>query len=154
MIESPQIRRGKHRPSANPTSFASALRAFTLLEVLMGLSLLTMGILGILWLYPWTLRANQTAELRTAAGGLAMMKVEELRRDDTVTSVSLTDTLLTVDTPTTPLVWPLDERLAYSFASDVVTISSGTETTSQTVAKVIVYDATDLDTTLTELFFQ
>lgn len=120
----------------------------------MGLSLLTMGILGILWLYPWTLRANQTAELRTAAGGLAMMKVEELRRDDTVTSVSLTDTLLTVDTPTTPLVWPLDERLAYSFASDVVTISSGTETTSQTVAKVIVYDATDLDTTLTELFFQ
>ena len=57
-------------------------RGFTLLEVMIGLSILTVGIVSVMALHPFTLRANEDAELRTIAASLAMMKIEEARRDN------------------------------------------------------------------------
>ena len=97
-------------------SSRSARRAsFTILEVLVGLAVLTAGILSILAVFPATLRGNQSAELRTLAASLAMMKIEEVRRDNDETNF-LIGGIQNLTEPTEPVVFALERRLAYRFS--------------------------------------
>ncbi len=90
-------------------------RAITIIEVLVGLSVLTIGILAIMAVLPSAFRANKTAELETIAGALAFMKVEEIRRDNDVNGL-LISAIRNLTEPTDPVVFPFDRRLAYRFS--------------------------------------
>ncbi len=114
--------------------------AYTLVEVLVALVILLVGIVGIVKLFPVSLEGNRDAELRGAAASLAQMKAEELRRDaDTFARVI--DDIRNRATPTDPVVWTLDDRLAYSY-SGVSTFSPGDDPADPSddpvVARVIV----------------
>lgn len=87
-------------------------RGFTLLEVFIGLSILTVGILVVLQLFPYTIRANERAELRTIGAALAMQKIEEIRRDNDQGS-RLIDGIKSLTSPTAPVPFAADPRLAY-----------------------------------------
>ncbi|MGF1573972.1 MAG: prepilin-type N-terminal cleavage/methylation domain-containing protein [Sumerlaeia bacterium] len=90
-------------------------KGFTLIEVLVGLVILLTGIIGIVQLFPQSLKANQEAELRGAAIMLAQQKVEELRRDGDALNM-IVNQVQALNTPTVPISWPLDPRLTYSYS--------------------------------------
>lgn len=92
---------------------------FTLLEVLIGLSILTAGILAIIALFPTTMRGNEQAELRTIAASLMAMKAEEIRRDNDA-SDKLINAIKTLPAPTDPVTFPFEPRLAYRFSSTTI----------------------------------
>ena len=54
----------------------------SLLEVMVALGILTAGILSIMAIFPYTIKAQQEGELLSEAAALAQMKAEEIRRDD------------------------------------------------------------------------
>ena len=90
------------------------LRGFTLLEVMLGLGIMTAGILAISAIFPYTLRAQRDAELLTVAAAYAQMKVEEVRRDSG-SNGQLILALRALNEPTTPITFPDEPRLAYSY---------------------------------------
>ena len=94
-------------------------RAFTLVEVLVGLSIMTVGILGIMAVFPFTLRAREQAELRTIGAWAALMKIEEVRRDNDTGGKLLTG-IENLSEPTEPVVFAFDQRLAYRFSSTTI----------------------------------
>lgn len=122
-----------------------SVRGFTLIEVLVGLSILTVGMLTIFTLIPPLLQANADAELESIAGSLAMLKVEEIRRDsrqllrDDPTTSTLVDVILALDAPTSVAIFPYERRLAYRFEREVI-LDENTMTT-QAVAVVVVQEA-------------
>lgn len=141
-----------HRLKSSGTAARSALDApagedgFTLLEVLLGLSILTAGILAVLALFPWTLRANERAELRTMAAALGMMKVEEIRRDNPTTSSlsTLVSEIESRTTPTEPITFPFEPRLAYRFSGETILYTDkNDERSSSGVARVIIQESPD-----------
>jgi len=96
-------------------------RGFTLLEVLIGLGILTAGILSIMAVYPYTLRAQRDAELLTLGAALAQMKAEQVRRDDKAMGGALVHSIQGLgDVRTKALVFSDEPRLSYSFASQSV----------------------------------
>jgi type II secretory pathway pseudopilin PulG len=117
---------------------------FTLLEVLLGMSILAAGVLAVLGLFPWTLRANERAELRTLGAALGMMKVDEIRRDNPTspTLATLIGEIESLTVPTDPVTFPLEPRLAYRF-SGVTMLYQGTddERSSPGVARVIIQES-------------
>lgn len=118
--------------------------AFTLLEVLLGLSILTAGILAVLALVPWTLRANERAELRTLAASLGMMKVEEIRRDNPTSGsvATLVGEIQNLTTPTDPITFPFEPRLAYRFSGETLLYAGvNDERSSSSVARVIIQES-------------
>jgi type II secretory pathway pseudopilin PulG len=143
-----------NNPKNNPKLGASLSRspghkqdeAFTLLEVLLGLSILTAGILAVLALFPWTLRANERAELRTLAAALGMMKVEEIRRDNPATGSlsTLVDEIESLTTATEPITFPFEPRLAYRFSGETLLYTDkNDERSSSGVARVIIQESPD-----------
>lgn len=86
----------------------------SLLEVLVALGILTAGLLTVLAVFPYTLQAQRDAELLTKAAALAQMKVEEIRRDDSVDGALLSE-IKTMSDPSEPIVFQNEPRLAYQF---------------------------------------
>jgi len=94
-------------------------RGFSLLEVIVGLSILTAGILAVMTIFPLTLRGQRDAELLTIAAALGQMKVEEIRRDDDRTG-RLVSEIRNLTTPSDPIVFPIEPRLSYSFSGRTI----------------------------------
>lgn len=90
---------------------------FTLLEVLIGISILTVGVLIILMAFPQHMKSNEIAELRTIGAALANMKIEELRRDNDEND-KLINAIRLMTTPTEPIPFSLDQRLAYQISNE------------------------------------
>lgn len=140
---------GQHspRPARLSVPFRSGGgEAFTLLEVLLGLSILTAGILAVLALVPWTLRANERAELRTLAASLGMMKIAEIRRDNPTTGsvATLIGEIQDLTTPTDPITFPFEPRLAYRFSGETILYTGvNDERSSSGVARVIIQESPD-----------
>ncbi|MBX7244886.1 MAG: prepilin-type N-terminal cleavage/methylation domain-containing protein [Candidatus Sumerlaeaceae bacterium] len=91
-----------------------AVRAFTLIEVLVSLAILLAGVVPIFFILPNTFRARQEAEFLTKAAMLAQWKAEEIRRDDD-TSGTLLGIIQSRTTPTTPMPFTAESKLSYSF---------------------------------------
>jgi prepilin-type N-terminal cleavage/methylation domain-containing protein len=92
----------------------SPRQGFSLLEVLVGLSILSAGLLAIMAIFPYTLKGQRQAELLTEAVALAQMKAEEIRRDDSK-SKKLVKAIQAMDQPSDPIAFPTEPRLTYSF---------------------------------------
>lgn len=90
-------------------------RAFTLIEVLVGLTIMTAGLLAVAAVFPYTLRAQRDAELLTVAASLAQQKAEEIRRDNDRNGVLITQ-IRNRPSPTAPIIFPREPRLTYSFS--------------------------------------
>lgn len=54
-------------------------KAFTLIEIIMAMAILTIGIIGVVRLLPVGLRASKSAEILSKAAFLAQEKLEELK---------------------------------------------------------------------------
>lgn len=94
---------------------AAGRRGLSLLEVLIALAILTAGILTIMAIFPYTLRAQRDAELLSEAAALAQMKVEEIRRDSP--NGILAGEIENMDKPAEPaIIFPNESRLAYTFS--------------------------------------
>ena len=137
------------RPSRgfSASGFISRRRGFTLVEVLVGLVILLAGIVGIVQLFPESLKANREAELRGSAIMLANQKVEELRRDGDALSLLFNEVQGSL-TPTDPVIWPNDPRLTYSFSGVSVIDPDndpGDPRDDTFVARIIVRLAPDYD---------
>ncbi len=96
----------------------------TILEVLVGISILLVGILSLMTFFPAILRANERAELRTIGGGLALMKIEELRRDDDLND-QLIESIRNLTAPTPAITFPHEPRLAYRFSGVTALYTAG-----------------------------
>lgn len=90
-----------------------------MLEALVGVAIAMAGIVAIMAVFPSTLRSAEKAELLTIGSGLAMMKIEEIRRDNDE-SGRLLNQIKALTEPTEPVVFPFEPRLAYSFSGTTV----------------------------------
>lgn len=98
---------------------AARRRGFTLLEALIGMAILLAGIVSIMAYLPKMLEADEAAELRTIGAGLALMKLEEIRRDNDANG-RLLNAIKSLPGPTAPTTFPFEPRLAYRFSSTTV----------------------------------
>lgn len=98
-----------------PHSSRPGRSGLSLLEVLVGLSILAAGILAILSVTPTIMRANERAELRTIGAALAYQKIEEVRRDNDAGG-KLINQIKNLTTPTAPVRFGADPRLSYRFS--------------------------------------
>ncbi|MCB2154791.1 prepilin-type N-terminal cleavage/methylation domain-containing protein [bacterium] len=122
-------------------------RGFTLIEVLVALAILLAGVVAIVQLFPVSLRAHTDAALKGTAALLAHEKVEEIRRDRDRQSRIIQE-IENRHAPTDPIVWPLDERLTYSYSGESLFSSNDTPGDPRddvNVARVIVRLAQDFD---------
>lgn len=119
-------------------------RGFSLLEVLIGLAILLAGLLGVMAVFPYTLRSQREAEALSLAAPLAQMKAEEIRRDDDRTG-RLVREIKRLEQPTPPIVFPNEPRLTYSFSgrSLLYPNAGGDPRGLPNVARVIVRYAPD-----------
>lgn len=123
-------------PAARPGE-----RGLSLIEVLVALSILTVGMLTVLALVPSTLRANERAELSSLAAAFAVMKVEEIRRDADAAG-TLISSIEGLSSPTGLVVFPLEPRLAYQYHSESLLYTAfGDPRAASGVARVIVSEA-------------
>ena len=90
-------------------------QGYSLVEVVVSLAILLAGVISIVAVFPWSLRAHQQAADVSAAVLLAGKKAEEIRRDNDRNS-DLILQLRLLRTPTPPLPFNEDERLTYSFS--------------------------------------
>jgi Tfp pilus assembly protein PilV len=106
-----------------------------------GLSILTAGLLAILAIFPHTLRAQREAELLTIAASLAQMKAEEIRRDDDQQKSLITE-IKKMTEPSSPIIFPGEPRLAYSFSGQTILYTQGVDPadprTTPGIARVII----------------
>lgn len=89
-------------------------KGFTLLEVLISLAILLAGIVAVLSFFPMSLKTNRDAELLSQAAVLAQLKAEEIRRD-LKTNGDLLNQIKTLTTPTEPMQFAQNTKLAYCF---------------------------------------
>ena len=116
-------------------------RGMSLLEVMVALGILTAGILSIMAIFPYTIKAQQEGELLSEAAALAQMKAEEIRRDDSPTGTLITE-IQALTAPSTPIAFPSEPRLSYSFSGTSLQYSDVTDPTDARaaggVARVII----------------
>lgn len=114
---------------------------FTLIEVLIGMTVLTTGVLVIMAVFPYTLQGQRKAELLNIGAGLAQMKVEEIRRDDSVDG-ALLEQIRQLDQPTDPIRFLDEPRLTYAFSGESLLYEDPADPRSQSdVPRVIIqYD--------------
>lgn len=98
---------------------------YSLIEVLVSLAILLGGVIAIIFLIPNSLKASNDAAFLTEATLLAQMKAEEIRRDDDgYTSGTLMKTISLRTTETTPVPFPQNPKLQYSFIGNTVIYTS------------------------------
>ncbi|HPS02399.1 MAG TPA: prepilin-type N-terminal cleavage/methylation domain-containing protein [Candidatus Sumerlaeota bacterium] len=110
--------------------------AFTLVEVLVSMTILLIGIVAIAGFFPARMRQNQRAIDTSTAAYLAQLKAEELRRD-TAPGGAARDAIRTIKnltSPTPPVAFGFDSRFAYSFSG----VSVQNPDAPKRVARVIV----------------
>lgn len=112
-------------------------RGFSLLEAIVSLSILLVGIVMILLLFPGFLVSAREAELETKAVMLAQMKAEEIRRDDD-TSGTLINAIRLLPAPTGPVTFAQEPDLAYQFSGTSLLYEGTTPDGDPGVARVIV----------------
>lgn len=97
--------------------FRRPVRGYSLVEILAAMAIFLVGIVGILNFFPNILEGENEALLVTAATLEAQQKIMEIRRDDASSpaGVSLTDAIRARTTPTEPIIFARDPRLAYAF---------------------------------------
>lgn len=110
---------------------------FTILEAIVSLSILLVGIVLIIVLFPRFLISARDAELETKAVMLAQMKAEEIRRDDD-TSSTLVNAIRNLNTPTAPMEFTQEPDLAYQFSGTTLLYEGETPEGDPGVARVIV----------------
>jgi type IV pilus modification protein PilV len=91
-------------------------RGFSLVEVLVAMAILIVGVIGVLQLFPPSLRASSEASLRGRAALLAQAKMEEIRRSDSQSREFITQ-IQNLTAPTDLVPFAEDDRLAYQFHS-------------------------------------
>jgi len=97
--------------------FAHRRRGFSLIEVIVAVMILLVGVVGIVQLFPPSLRVSSEAALKGRAALLAQQKLAELRRDDDSMRTILT-TIAGLGTDETPPVsFADDDRLVYQFSA-------------------------------------
>ncbi|GAB4321702.1 MAG: hypothetical protein Kow0059_16490 [Candidatus Sumerlaeia bacterium] len=89
-------------------------RGVSLVEVLVGMAILLAGIISILNMFPISLRAGAEAAMLSEAALLAQQKAEEIRRDSD-NQRTLINKIRVLTAPSTPIPFPQDDRLTYSF---------------------------------------
>ncbi|MBN1865683.1 prepilin-type N-terminal cleavage/methylation domain-containing protein [Candidatus Sumerlaeota bacterium] len=97
-----------------PHSTPKRPRGYTLLEVLVSLTILLTGIVAIAAFFPTTVRQNRRAVDKSIAAYLAQLKAEEIRRDDSTGRLLIRE-IRFMTTPSTPVSFAADPRFAYSF---------------------------------------
>lgn len=120
-----------------PTTPNFSRRGFTLLEAIVSLSILLVGIVLILTLFPRFLMSARDAEMETKAVMLAQMKAEEIRRDDD-TSNTLVLAIQNLTAPTAPVEFTQEPTLAYQFSGNTILYGGVTPQGDPGVARVIV----------------
>lgn len=85
----------------------------------MGFAILTVAILSLISIFPTTLRAHEDAELLALGASLAMMKIEEIRRDNDCAG-ELIDRIRNLLEPTEPVPFGQEPRLAYRLSSTTI----------------------------------
>lgn len=71
--------------SLPPTAYPRPAAGFSLLEVLIALVILSVGLLGIAAMISGTMKANDSAYMRTQATGLAYNMIDRMRANTTAT---------------------------------------------------------------------
>ena len=120
----------------------SRAAGFTILEAIVSLSILLVGIVLILTLFPRFLINARDAEMETKAVMLAQMKAEEIRRDDD-TSHTLIMAIQNLTTPTPPVEFAQEPTLAYQFSGTSILYGGVTPQGDPGVARVIIRYAPD-----------
>jgi type II secretory pathway pseudopilin PulG len=120
-----------HKPARNRTA------GFSLLEVLVSLTILMVGILSIVFFFAQPLDAARNAEHRTKAALYGQMKAEEIRRDDD-TSNTLIRTIEALTVPTTPVDFAQEPNLAYQFSGRTILYPGVSPQGDPGVARVII----------------
>ena len=119
-----------------------------MLEVLVGLAILTAGLLAVAATFPTVLSAGRDAELLSVAAALANMKAEEIRRDDDVNG-RLRIEIRALTIPTDPIEFVHEPRLSYSFSGVSLLYSNVDDPTDPRatpgVARVIIRHARAYD---------
>ncbi len=115
----------------------SGRRGVTLLEAIVSLSILLIGIVMILMLFPTFLVSARDAEMESKAVMLAQMKAEEIRRDDD-TSGTLVNAIRNLPAPTAPVEFAQEPDLAYQFSGTSILYEGETPDGDPGVARVIV----------------
>ncbi len=110
--------------------------AFTLVEVLVSMTILLIGIVAIAGFFPARMRQNQRAMDTSTAAYLAQLKAEELRRDNAPGGAArdAIRAIKNLTNPTPPVAFGFDQRFAYSFSG----VSVQNPDAPKRVARVIV----------------
>lgn len=117
-------------------------RGVSLLEAIVSLSILLIGIVLILIMFPRFLVASHDAEMETKAVMLAQMKAEEIRRDDD-TSGTLVNAIRSLNQPTPPIQFTQEPELAYQFSGTSILYEGTTPAGDPNVARVIIRYSAD-----------
>jgi len=115
----------------------SQRRGVSLLEAIVALTILLVGIVLILIMFPRFLVAAHDAEMESKAVMLAQMKAEEIRRDDD-TSGTLINSIRNLPGPTAPIQFTQDPELAYSFSGTSILYAGETPAGDPNIPRVII----------------
>jgi type II secretory pathway pseudopilin PulG len=105
---------------------ARSRAGISLIEVLVAMAILLAGLTTLVASFPLMLQGSRDAELLTIGAALAQQKAEEIRRDDS-TNRRLVTTIQNRATPTDPIVFPQEPRLAYSFSGQTILYATVTD---------------------------
>ncbi len=87
---------------------------YSLIEVLVSVAILSAGIVSIINFFPLGLKAQNRAADISRAAVLAQLKAEEIRRDNDRAG-KLINAIRSLRTPTQPIQFPNEPKLAYCF---------------------------------------
>ena len=121
----------------SPSAAHAKNRGFSLLEVLVSLTILMIGVLSIIFFFSQPLETARKAEYRTKAALYAQMKAEEIRRDDD-TSNTLIRSIEQLTSPTASITFAQEPNLAYQFSGRTILYPGLSPAGDPGVARVIV----------------
>jgi prepilin-type N-terminal cleavage/methylation domain-containing protein len=93
---------------------ANARRGYSIVEVLVAMTILLVGVAGTLAFFAPTLQAAEEANHRSIAAMLAQQRVEEVRRDADRFE-NFPDAIRGLVTPSDLVVYPYDDRFAWQY---------------------------------------
>jgi Tfp pilus assembly protein PilV len=126
---------------------------YTLMEVLVSMTILLAGILAIAGFFPRALDNNTRAADLSIAAFIAQSKAELIRlSNESNQTPSSIDYIAGLSTMTEPVVYGLDERFSYRFSGETF-LYANDPTVTTGVARVIIVYTDDPDTPIYELTF-
>ncbi|MDD4279537.1 MAG: prepilin-type N-terminal cleavage/methylation domain-containing protein [Candidatus Sumerlaeales bacterium] len=135
-------------------SLRSKSAAFTLLEIMISLTIFMIAMIPISWTLMRLTKDSTETVLHTRAVFLAQEKAEEILRDDTVAAPSttgragaasrqtsdweMTKAIRQLSTPTDPKVCPSNPQLYYCYNGSSILYDSSTPEGANNIARVII----------------